>query len=180
MTWRRHVEPTRMTKMDSALEKLVNQHIAEELRASHVYLALSAYLEDAELPGMAEWMRQQANEERTHAMKFYKHLVDRGNRVVIQAIPEPAKDFKGPRDAFDVALKREVSTTKSINKLYDKASDTKDYPLQVLLDWFVTEQVEEEQQVRQIVDRLERVGDDGTGLVMLDRELGQRGTTTGD
>lgn len=168
-----------MTKMDAALEKLVNQHIAEELRASHIYLALSAYLEDAEFPGMAEWMRAQALEERTHALKFYKHLVDRGNRVVIQAIPEPTKDFDGPRDTFDVALKREESTTKSIHKLYDKAAELKDYPLQVLLDWFVTEQVEEEQQVQQIVDQLERIGDDGTGLVMVDRELGQRGAPDG-
>lgn len=167
-----------MSKMDSAVEKLVNQHIAEELRASHVYLALSAYLESAEFPGMAEWMRQQAAEERMHAMKFYKHLVDRGNRVVIQEIPEPPKDFEGPRDAFDVALKREASTTTSINKLYDKAAQAKDYPLQVLLDWFVTEQVNEEQHVQRIVDQLERIGDDGTGLVMLDRELGKRGAPT--
>lgn len=160
--------------MDESLEKLVNQHIAEELRASHIYLALSAYLESEDFPGMAQWMRSQAEEERTHAMKFYKHLVDRGNRVAVQAIPEPKKAFDGPRDAFQVAFDREVSTTKSINKLYDKAAEVKDYPLQVLLDWFVTEQVEEEQQVQQIVDQLERIGDDGTGLVMLDRELGGR------
>lgn len=168
-----------MTKMDSAVEKLVNQHIAEELRASHIYLALSAYLESAEFPGMAEWMRQQAAEERMHAMKFYKHLVDRGNQVVIQAIPKPTKDFDGPHDAFHAAVKREVSTTKSIHNLYDKAAEAKDYPLQVLLDWFVTEQVEEEQHLQQIVDQLERIGDDGTGLVMLDRELGKRGAPTG-
>lgn len=151
-----------------------NDQVTMELASAHQYLALSAWLENEGLPGMANWMRIQAREENDHAMKFYRLLVDRNARVVLGAIPEPQTKFDGVVDVFRAALEAEQKVTAAINNLYGMATDARDFASYPLLDWFVDEQTEEEATVQQIIDDLARTEGNGYALLMLDRELGTR------
>jgi ferritin len=151
-----------------------NDQVTLELESAHQYLALSAWLEGEGLPGMAHWMRLQADEENEHAMKFYRLLVDRGVDVVLGPLPKPKSDFDSVVDVFKASLAAEERVTAAIHNLYSMATDSRDFASYPLLDWFVDEQVEEESTVQQIIDDLERIGDNGYALLMLDRELGAR------
>jgi ferritin len=160
--------------LNSELEAALNDQVTLELASAHQYLALSAWLEAEGLPGMAYWMRTQAGEENTHAMRFYDFLIDRNARVRLGSLPEPLSDFDTVIDVFRAALAAEQRVTAAINALYAKATDAKDFASYPLLDWFVNEQVEEEATVQQIIDDLERTEGNGHALLMLDRELGTR------
>jgi ferritin len=160
--------------LDERLEAAFNAQITMEYGAVYSYFGMSAWLEAEGLPGMAQWMQAQSAEELTHAAKFYQFVLDRGGRIVLGPIEAPNLDFDKPIDVFRASLEQEKAVTASINDLYAMAVELKDFASLPLLDWFVAEQVEEESTVQQIIDDLERAGDAGHTLLMLDRELGTR------
>ena len=153
----------------------LNAQLNRELFASHLYLATAGYFERENLPGFASWMKAQVDEERIHAMKFWDFIFSRGASVTVLGLDEPPSTYGSPLEAFRAALDHEKQVTEEINKLYARAVDEKDYASQAFLQWFVSEQVEEEKMVGDIVATLERIGDSPTGLFMYDRELAQRG-----
>jgi ferritin len=159
---------------DSVLRAL-NDQIHMELDSAYLYLAMSAHFEEAALSGMATWMRKQSQEEWDHAMRLYHHVVERGGRVVLEGIDQPPSDFGKPADAFQRALEHEREVTTSIHRLYELAHKESDLPAQIMLHWFITEQVEEERQAGDIVEQLRRAGDSGASLLLMDRALGARG-----
>ena len=160
--------------LSPAMQDAFNEQIKNEFLSSYVYLSMAAWFDDRNLPGMAEWMRVQAREEAVHAMKIFDHLLDRNARVKLRAIPQPPVDFASPLEVFEQALKHEMAVTASIHNIYAQAVQEKDFASSVFLDWFVREQVEEEKQGALVVEQLKMVGEDRPGLLMLDRELGQR------
>jgi ferritin len=160
--------------MDPKLEAAYNAQITMEYASAYAYLGMGAWLEAEGLPGMAHWMRLQSDEETEHALKFYQFVLDRGGRVELGSIDAPSSEFARPLDVFRRSLEQERAVTASINDLYALAIDARDFASVPLLDWFVNEQVEEEATVQQIIDDLERAGDAGHTILMLDRELGSR------
>ncbi|WP_419938809.1 ferritin [Candidatus Palauibacter sp.] len=161
------------TRMQAAL----NEQITQELYASQVYLSMCAHFEGEGLPGFAHWMRAQAEEEREHALRIFDFVHDREGQVSLRTIDAPPSEFGTPREVFEEALGHERKVSEMIGNLYRLAMDEADYPAQVMLQWFVNEQVEEEKTISDIVDRLRLAGDDKSALLMLETELGQR---TGD
>jgi ferritin len=162
--------------MHKELEKALNDQIKNELYAAYLYLSMSAYFKDENLEGFAYWMRMQREEEIAHAMKIFDFVQDRDGRIDLQALDKPPADFGSPLAVMEEALGHEQKVTQRINELYELAVKHKDYPTQTLLQWFVTEQVEEEATAKQLVDQLKLVGDNSAALLMLDRELGARTT----
>jgi ferritin len=162
------------TPMKSAVKEAVSEQIKHELYSAYLYLSMAGSFEVANLPGFARWMRKQSEEEREHGMKFFDFLLDRGEQVQLRAIDEPPYAFRSPLDTFEQALEHEKEITSRIHSLYDLAVQENDYPAQVLLNWFVGEQVEEEKSATEVVERLKMAGEDGAALLLLDRELGER------
>jgi ferritin len=152
----------------------MNEQITHELYSSHAYLSLSAWCEAANLPGAGHWLRLQAEEEIEHAMKFYHFILDRGGRVRLAGIEAPPIDLPSTVAVFEAALAGEQRVSAQINRLYALAVEEQDFAGQTFLNWFVAEQVEEEKITGQVLATLRMIGDDTAGLVMLDRELGQR------
>jgi ferritin len=157
------------------MQEALNEQIQKEYHSSYLYLAMAAHFEASNLPGAAQWMRVQSQEELAHALKLFDHMVDRGGRVTLQAIPQPAVEYKSALDVFEKALAHEQFITAAIHKLYALALKEADYPAQVMLQWFVTEQVEEEKTAGEVVEQLKAVGESKNGLFMVDRGLGKRG-----
>ena len=164
--------------MDPKVRNLINEQIAHEFYASYLYLAMAAHFEEQNLEGFAQWMRMQSDEEDEHAMKLFDYLVERGERIELGAIDEPPVEFGSPVDAFRAALEHEKKVTGLINDIYEAAVDAKDYPTQVMLQWFIEEQVEEEDVTGTAVERLEMAGDSNAAIMFLDAEFGKR-TTAG-
>jgi ferritin len=162
-------------KLSNRLQEAMNEQIKNELYSAYLYLSMSAYCDAANLPGFAHWMQMQAQEEQAHAMKFYEFIYERGGRVVLQAIDQPPVEFQSPLAIFEQTLEHEQKVTAMIHDLYALAVEEKDYASQAFLQWFVTEQVEEEASATQIVETLKMIGDKGHALIMLDRQLGRRG-----
>ncbi len=160
--------------ISSAMQDAINVQIRDELYSAYLYLSMAAYFESASLPGFASWMRIQSQEEVTHAMKLFDFVNERGGRVTLHAIEQPPLEFESPRAVFETTYEHEQKVTGLIHNLYEVALEEKDYAAQVMLHWFIDEQVEEEDGVSQILDVLERVADNDQGLLMLDRELGRR------
>jgi ferritin len=156
------------------LEKALNEQIKFELDSAYLYLSMASYCEGRSLDGFAAWMEAQSREEYEHAMKFYSFLHERGSDVELLPIEKPARDFKSVMDLFRRALENEKKVTKLIHNLYEIALEVKDYPAQVMLQWFIDEQLEEESMVEGIIEQLELAGDSGTAILMMDRKLGQR------
>jgi ferritin len=156
------------------VEKTINDQINAELYSAYLYLAMSAYFEDQNLPGFAHWMKLQANEEQVHAMKFYKFVFERGGRVTLGAIEAPPAQWKSPLDAFESAYKHEIKVTGLIHKLVDLARSEKDIATENFLMWYVDEQVEEEAHADAIVQKLQLIKDSPNGIFMLDKELSAR------
>lgn len=157
-----------------SLVNALNEQLRHELYSSYLYLAMSAYCDDQNLPGFAHWMRLQADEEREHAMKFYDFILDRDGRVVMPALAQPPRDFGSPTNLFEQVLSHEQEVTSLIEQLYRKAASEQDHATQVFLEWFISEQVEEEKTASQILETLRMAGDSNVALLMLDRELGAR------
>ena len=156
------------------IEKAMNEQIKRELDSAYIYASMAAYFDRIGLPGAAQWMKAQFAEEQQHAWKFYGYLYNRGASVTFEALDRPPADFSSPLDAFQKALAHEKKITGHINDLYALATEEKDYASQILLQWFIEEQVEEEKSAGDVVEMLKKVGDNNNGLFMVDRELGQR------
>ena len=157
-----------------AIHDVMNKQINHELFSSYLYLSMAAHFEKEGLPGFAKWMIAQSDEEREHAMKFYEYIYDRGGSVVLEAIAKPQAEFKKPLDVMMQVLEHERKVTALITSIYELALKENDYPSQVMLQWFVTEQVEEEKAAAQVIDRLKKVGDAPSMLLMLDAQMGAR------
>jgi ferritin len=157
------------------MQKAINEQINKELYSSYLYLSMAAFFANKSLPGFAKWMHIQANEETAHAMKLYDHLLDRSARVELAPLAGPETDWKTNIDVFKQVQVHEADVTASINALYELAIKEKDYPAQVLLHWFINEQVEEEKNAAEIVQQFELIEARGTAVLMLDHQLGKRG-----
>lgn len=160
--------------LNSAVEQALNDQIQKEFHSAYIYLGMSAYFEAENLPGAAHWMRHQAEEEQEHAMKIFDFINDRGGRVALQAIGEPPAAYSSPLAVFEAAYAHEQKVTQSIHDLYALAVKEADYPTQVMLQWFIDEQVEEEKNASAIVAQLHMVGDSPAALFMIDRQLAAR------
>jgi ferritin len=156
------------------LNKAINDQIKNELESYYIYLSMAAYFHSISLDGMGHWMRSQAHEEMSHAMKFFEHIIDRGGKVVLQDLRQLKTEWGSPLEAFKDAFEHEKFISGKINELTSIAREEKDYASEPLLAWFSDEQVEEEANAGKITDQLEMVGEDKSGLLMLDRELAQR------
>ena len=154
--------------------KAMNDQIHHELESAYIYLSMAAYFAEENYPGFAHWMKMQFDEEMIHAFKFYDYIHSRGAKVVLQGIEQPPVKFDSPLAAFETSLGHEQKITADIHKLYALALEEKDYPSLSFLQWFIDEQVEEEEHVGGVVEDVKRVGGSEQGLLMLDRELGQR------
>ncbi|MBN1260604.1 MAG: ferritin [Anaerolineae bacterium] len=160
--------------LSKKIQDAINEQINRELYSGYLYLAMSAYCEAENFPGIANWMKVQAEEEQEHAERFYDFVNDRGGRVYLKAIDEPPTDFGTPLDIFQASLEHEQFITSSINELYALALAENDYATQIMLQWFISEQIEEEKNASDIVALLEKVGNNVNGLLMVDRQLAQR------
>jgi len=163
--------------LNEKVQSAINEQIKDELYSAYLYLSMAAYCEAENMPGMANWMKMQAQEESTHAMKFFDFINERGGRVVLQAIDQPATAFESALDVFEKTLEHEQKVTALINDLYTLALEENDYATQMMLHWFIEEQVEEESTVTEILGKLRMIGDNTSALMMFDRELGQRGAS---
>ena len=161
--------------ISKAMQDAINDQINKELYSSYLYLSMAAYFENKNLPGFAHWMHIQEGEEREHAMKLYEFMIDRGAQVLLAPIAAPESDWKSSLDLFKQVAQHEAAVTASINALYELALKEKDYPAQVMLQWFITEQVEEEKNAGEIVQQLELIEARGTAVLMLDHRLAKRG-----
>ena len=161
-------------KISDAMTAAINDQIKAEFDSAYIYLAMSAYFEDAGLAGMSHWMRKQYKEEVEHAEKFIAYLYERGARVIIPEIAKPKESYNDALDVFRTAYAHEQYVTSRIYKLVDLAVSEKDYATQSMLKWFVDEQMEEEDNTGGIVAKLEFLGNDKHSIYIVDRELASR------
>ena len=152
----------------------INDQINYELYSGYLYLSMSAWYASINLPGCANWMRVQEQEERFHALKFYDYVIARGGEVKLSAIEGPPVSWSKTVDPFKDGYAHEVKVTARINNLKALAMDEKDFATVTFLDWYVTEQVEEEMNADNIIKQFDLIGDDRSALFMLDRELATR------
>lgn len=157
-----------------AMQQAMNDQIKDETFSAYLYVSMAAYFHSEGLDGMAQWMKTQAHEELGHALRFFNHISERGGRIELQAIDKPEGSWTSPLRAFEAALKHEEFITDRINELARIADEENDRAAGILLQWFVTEQVEEEDSVSKVISTLKLVGERGAGLLMADRELGRR------
>ncbi len=160
--------------MDSKVKQLINDQVAHEFYAAYLYLSMAAHFEAQNYEGFASWMRLQAKEETGHAMRLFDFLVERGEAVSLKQIDEPPRDFGTPHEAFEAALEHERKVTALIGKIYEAAQSASDYPTQVMLQWFIKEQVEEENSTGRAVDQLAMAEGNKAALLMLDSKFGSR------
>lgn len=160
--------------LTSEIQAELNKQINLEFASAYTYLSMVAYFEHRSLNGFGHWMRLQYQEENDHAMKLYDFVQDRGGRVVLEAIEKPVQDFTSPLDAFEQSLAHERKVSASIHDIYGLAHDKKDYATVAFLKWFVDEQVEEEKNAAEMVDRLKLAGENPNALLLLDSQAGAR------
>jgi ferritin len=160
--------------MNDSVRQLVNDQIAHEFHAAYIYLAIAAHFESQSYEGFARWMRLQAKEETGHAMRLFEYLVERGQPIELKQIDQPQKDYGTPQEAFRTALEHERKVTGQINRIYEAAVEANDYPTQIMLQWFIQEQVEEENSTGTAVEQLEMAGENRAALLMLDGRFGER------
>ncbi|MGO9387912.1 MAG: ferritin [Methanobacterium sp.] len=154
--------------------KSLNSQMNAELYSAYLYLSMEAYFESNDLSGFANWMRVQAQEEMTHAMKFYDYLVQRGARVTLTEIKSPPTEWDSPVATFEHVYEHEQMVTTLINQLVDLAISLSDHATNNFLQWYVAEQVEEEESSSGVLQKVKLAGDSPSGLLMLDQELAQR------
>jgi ferritin len=160
--------------LSEKMEAALNTQLNNELYSAYLYLSMSAYSTYIGLKGFANWFMVQYQEETVHGMKFYHYLLDQGSQVKLMAIAQPMTEFKSPLDMFEKTLQHEKFITQCINDLVDLAIAEKDHETKIFLQWFVTEQIEEEGNDHEIISKLKLVGDQGPAVLMLDRELATR------
>ncbi|HKM50604.1 MAG TPA: ferritin [Candidatus Bathyarchaeia archaeon] len=152
----------------------LNDQARKEFFSSYLYLSMAAYFESINLRGFAHWMRIQAKEEHEHAMKFFDYLIERQGRVVLEAIDAPTTNWKTPKAVFEDAYTHEKKVTESIHKIVELAESEKDYATTVFLQWFVKEQVEEEGNANEVLQKLQLIGNETSALFVLDGEYARR------
>ncbi|MGD2095768.1 MAG: ferritin [Phycisphaerales bacterium] len=156
------------------MEEALNEQVNAEMYSAYMYLSMEAYFKSHNLNGLASWMRAQAQEEMTHAMKIYDFINERGGKVTLKAIEGPPTEWKSPLAVFEAVYAHEQKVTGLINGLVDLAIKEKDHATNTFLQWFVNEQVEEEASADEVVQQLKMMKDAPGGMFMLNRELGQR------
>ncbi len=160
--------------MDTQMEKLWQDQIKNEWYSEYLYMSMAAWFESANLEGFAHWMYTQASEEHTHGRKMFDFLVDRGVKVVLQAIAQPPSDFASPQEVFEKSLEHEQKVTALINGIADQADKVNDRPSKVFIQWFITEQVEEEKNASRILSILKKLPANSGGIYQLDHQLSKR------
>ncbi len=160
--------------LSEKMQEALNTQINKELYSAYLYLSMAAWCESVNLGGFANWMTIQAREEVSHAEKFFGYLNERGGRVLLQPIEGPPTEWGSVLEVFKQVLEHERLVTSLINGLVKLARSEDDYATEAFLQWFVTEQVEEESTADGVVERLKLAGEKGSGLFMLDREMGTR------
>ncbi len=163
-----------MSKLSDVMTQAINDQIKNELFASYSYLSMSAYCEQQQFTGCAQWMRVQSQEEYAHAMRLFDFLIARGEQVCLSPIAAPQIEFESVAAVFSTAYAQEQAVTEQIESLYELAFQEKAFAAMAELDWFIKEQVEEEKTSRDIVHKFDLVKEDPAALVDLDRELGTR------
>jgi ferritin len=161
--------------LNEKMLKAINEQIKNEFYSSYLYLSMAAHFEANNLSGFAQWMRMQSKEEMAHGMKFFDYVLERGGHIELQAIDQPPAKFESALAIFEMVLEHERSVTESIYKLYELALKESDYPTQIELQWFITEQVEEESNAERIIAELKRIEAHETAVLMLDHQLRKRG-----
>jgi len=156
------------------IQKAINDQINAELYSSYLYLAMAAYFESTNYRGFAKWMRIQAEEEKQHAYKLYDYLTERGGRVLLVAIDAPQAEYESVKDVFEKTLAHEETVTSKINQLNKLALSENDYATSAFLQWFITEQVEEEASAKEILDQVDMVDSKPGSLFYIDRHVGKR------
>jgi len=160
--------------IEQKIETALNNQMNREFYSYYLYLAMAAHFESTNLKGFANWMRIQAREEESHAMKIYEHLIDRGGKVMLKPIEAPPSEWKSSKEVFENSYRHEQEVTKMITQLVDLAKSERDHLTEIFLQWFVKEQVEEEASAYEIAQKLQLVGNDSAALFILDMDLGRR------
>jgi ferritin len=160
--------------ISKTMQDAINAQINLEQSSSQLYLSMSAHCEGMSFRGFAHWLKVQSGEETAHGTKLVDFLLDRGGKLELKPIPAPPSGFGSVIEVFEKTLAHEQTISARINALFEQARAEKDYASEVALQWYVTEQVEEESQVRQIVDHLHAVGDKGGGIWYLDSRMAKR------
>ncbi len=163
--------------LNKKMEDALNEQINREMYSAYLYMSMSSCFAYKGLKGFANWFMVQYHEEMLHAMKIYEYIGLQGGRAILKSLQQPPSEFKSPLDAFIKTLEHEQFITKSINELMDLAIAEKDHATQIFLQWYVTEQVEEENNDNEIISQLKIIRDDPNGIMMLDREVAVRATT---
>jgi ferritin len=161
------------------MQKALNGQLNAELYSSYLYLSMNAYFKSVNLDGFTNWMYYQAQEELEHSMKFYDFIIQRGGKVELQQIEAPPSEWSSPLAVFEATLEHEQKVTGLINDLVDVAHEERDHATNIFLQWFVSEQVEEEENVGGVLEQLKLMGDAKGGLFMIDRELAKRSPSGG-
>ncbi len=165
--------------LNQTIQEALNRHINEEFYASYLYLSMSAHCDSLDLPGFAHWMRIQSQEEYAHAMNLFDFVQDRQGKVTLLPIDQPVVEFGSVLDVMEATLSHERLVSSLINELYELASRESDYPTQVHLQAFITEQIEEEKTAADIIAKLRLIGEDGSNLLLLDNEMAARQLSPG-
>ncbi len=160
--------------LSEKMQDAINGQLNAELYSSYLYLSMNAYFKSINLDGFANWMHYQAQEELTHAMKFYDFINQRGGRVNLLQIEAPPAQWNSPQAVFEATLEHEQKVTGLINELVELALTEHDHASNIFLQWFVSEQVEEEESVTGVLEQLKLMGEAKGGLFMIDRELAKR------
>jgi ferritin len=161
-------------QLSQKITDALNQQINDELSSAYAYLAMSAWADTQNLTGAAHWLRLQWEEELGHATKLIDYMAERDGRIVLSAIDQPQAQFTSLLQVFETVLQHETDVTAAIYRIYDLAVEEKDFAAQALLQWYVEEQVEEENSASEIISMLKLAGDSGSGLLMVDRQLAAR------
>ncbi len=160
--------------LSKKLEEAVNEQIKWELYSAYLYMSMAGYFDSMNLRGFAHWLKVQAQEEHTHALRFYGYMIDRGGRVQLLPIDGPPHEWKSPLNAFQDGFTHETQVTARINNLMNLAIEASDHATTNFLQWFVAEQVEEEANFDAAVQQLKLVGNEGNGMFLIDREMAAR------
>ncbi len=160
--------------LSEKIQEALNRQLNAELYSAYLYLSMAAYYEASDLPGFSNWMKVQVREELIHAMKFYDYLVQRGGRVVLDEIEKPPLEWESPLEVSKHVLEHERKVTGLINDLVDLAIEERDHATNNFLQWFVAEQVEEEESASSLLQKVRLGSDSPSGLLMLDNELAER------
>jgi len=160
--------------MNKSIVETLNRNINLEFYSGYLYLSLAAYCESINLSGFAHWLQIQSREENEHAMRLFHFVNDREERVMLLPIDQPPVEFQSVLDVMQHALDHERQVTEMIHRAYALAIKEEDYPTQVHLQWFITEQVEDEKKVYEIIEQLKMIGNQDDALLLLDRQLAER------